>query len=183
MFRDLERLQTVFTGIAAHRLFSVNVSYRGATLSGEGLLVSGIYFPVLGLQPAVGRMLNASDDRVIGESAVVVLSHDYWRTHFSSDPDVINGKLIVNGQSLTIIGVTPPGFTGTTLGLKPYVFVPLTIGGLVQPNFYDFEERLEYWLYLFARLKPGVSRDQARAAINPQYSQCRLLFWPRYWPQ
>ena len=170
MFRDLERIQSVFTGIAAHRLFSVNLAQRGATLSAEGLLVSGSYFQVLGLQPAVGRLLNPLDDRVIGESSVVVLSHDYWRTRFAADPNAINEKLIVNGQSLTIIGVAPAGFNGTTLGLKPYVFVPITLGARMQPNFYDFNGRLEYWAYLFARLKPGVSLEQARAAINPQYS-------------
>jgi len=169
MFRDLQRVQTVFTDIAAHRLFSVNLAYRGATVSAEGLLVSGSYFPVLGLQPAVGRLLNSDDDRAIGESPVVVLSHDYWRTRFSADPNVINDKLIVNGQSLTIIGVAPAGFSGTTLGLKPYVFVPVTLGALMQPNFYDFEGRLEYWAYLFARLKPGVALDRARVGINPQY--------------
>jgi len=169
MFRDLQRVQTVFTDIAAHRLFSVNLAYRGATVSAEGLLVSGSYFPVLGLQPAVGRLLNSDDDRAIGESPVVVLSHDYWRTRFSADPNVVNDKLIVNGQSLTIIGVAPAGFSGTTLGLKPYVFVPVTLGALIQPNFYDFEGRLEYWAYLFARLKPGVALDRARAGINPPY--------------
>ncbi len=75
MFRDLERVQTVFTGIAAHRLFDVNLSFGGQTLSGDGVLVSGGYFPVLGIQPALGRLLGPSDDRVIGESRVVVLSH------------------------------------------------------------------------------------------------------------
>lgn len=169
MFRDLEAVQTVFTGIAAHRLFSVNLAYRGTTLSAEGLLVSGSYFPVLGLHPALGRLLSSVDDRAIGQSLVVVLSHDFWRTRFSADPNVINEKLIVNGQSLTIVGVAPPSFNGTTLGLKPYVFVPVTLGALMQPNFYDFAGRLEYWAYLFARLKPGVSLEQARAGINPQY--------------
>src|SRR5262245_51441832 len=62
MFRDLEKTQTVFTDIAAHRIFGANLSYRGQTMSGQGLLVSGSYFPVLGLQPALGRLLNPSDD-------------------------------------------------------------------------------------------------------------------------
>jgi putative ABC transport system permease protein len=169
MFRDLERVQTVFTGIAAHRLLSVNLAYRGATLSAEGLLVSGSYFPVLGLQPSLGRLLTPMDDRAVGGSPVVVLSHDYWRTRFSGDPNVVNEKLIVNGQSLTIIGVAPAGFNGTTLGLKPYVFVPITLGARMQPNFYDFNGRLDYGAYLFARLKPEVSLERARAAIDPQY--------------
>ncbi len=78
MFRDLERVQTTFTGIAAHRLFGVNLAYRGQTLSGEGVFVSGSYFPVLGMQPALGRLLDPGDDRSIGESPVAVLSHAWW---------------------------------------------------------------------------------------------------------
>ena len=64
-----------FTGIAAHRLFGANLAYRGQTLSGEGMLVSGSYFPVLGVQPALGRLLGPDDDATIGESPVVVLSY------------------------------------------------------------------------------------------------------------
>jgi predicted permease len=187
MFRDLERVQTVFTGIAAHRLFSVNLADRGGTLSADGLLVSGSYFQVLGIQPAVGRLLNANDDAVVGESPVVVLSHDYWRTRFAADPSVVNDKLIVNGQTLTIVGVAAPGFSGTTLGLKPYVFVPITLGRRMRPDFYDFEGRLEYWAYLFARLKPGVSVEQARSQINVQYAailnNVEVSLQPRTTPQ
>ena len=85
MFRDLEKVQTCFTGIAAHRPFSANLAARGQTLNGEGLLVSGSYFPVLGLRPALGRLLDAQDDRAVGASNVVVLSHAHWRTRFGSD--------------------------------------------------------------------------------------------------
>lgn len=169
MFRDLERVQTVFTGIAAHRIFGANLAYRGQTLSGEGALVSGNYFSVLGLQPALGRLLGPGNDRVIGESPVVVLSHAYWRTRFEASPAVLNDTLIVNGQAMTIVGVAPVGFDGTTLGSKPQVFVPITMRGLMQPGFKGFENRRSYWAYLFARLKPGVSFEQARVAINVPY--------------
>ena len=90
MFRDLERVQTTFTGIAAHRLFSANLAYRGQTLSGEGVFVSGSYFPVLGMQPALGRLLGPGDDRSIGESPVAVLSHAWWLSRFGADPNVLN---------------------------------------------------------------------------------------------
>ena len=82
MFRDLEQKQTVFTGIATHRGFSANLAYRGQTMTGEGMLVSGSYFPILGLKPARGRLLDQNDDRVVGQSNVVVLSHAWWRTRF-----------------------------------------------------------------------------------------------------
>jgi predicted permease len=169
MFRDLQREQKAFTGIAAHIEFGVNLAARNKTLSGNGMMVSGSYFPVLGLQPALGRLLGPDDDRLPGESRVVVLSYDYWQTTFGNDPAVVNQVLIVNGQSLTIVGVAPHGFSSTTLGSKPQVFVPITLRGAMRPGFNGFDNRRSYWAYLFARLKPGVSMAQASAAINIPY--------------
>jgi predicted permease len=169
MFRDLQRVQTVFTGIAAHRMFGANLAARGQTLNGEGMLVSGSYFPILGLQPALGRLLNEQDDPAPGQSHVAVLSFAYWETRFGLDPGVLNQPLIVNGQAMTIVGVAPRGFVGTTLGGTPKIFVPITMRGLMQPTFKGFDNRRSYWAYLFARLKPGTSIEQARAALNGQY--------------
>jgi predicted permease len=170
MFRDLERLQTAFTGIAAHRSFSANLAFGGQTLSGDGMLVSGSYFPVLGLQPALGRLIGPGDDTNVGQSPVVVLNHSYWVTRFGADPAVVNQTMIVNGHTLTIVGVAPPGFQGTTLGTDARVFVPITLRGLMQPGFTAFENRRSYWAYLFARLRPGVSLEQASTALNGPYS-------------
>lgn len=81
MFRDLECVQSVFTGLAAHRPFRAHLVYHARTSSGEGLLVSGSYFPVVGLQPAMGRLLGTGDYRAIDESPIVVLSYAYWQRH------------------------------------------------------------------------------------------------------
>ena len=171
MFRDLEELQSVFTGIAAHRTFSANLAYGGETLSSQGMLVSGSYFPVLGLQPAIGRLIGPGDDVAIGESAVAVLSHSYWQARFAGAPEVLNQTLVVNGQPLTIIGVAPPEFEGTTLGSMPRVFVPITLRDLLQPGSEDsLQDRTSYWVYVFARLAPGVEIEQSLAVLNPQYS-------------
>ena len=168
MFRDLEQVQTPFTGIAAHVSFGANLSARGQTQNGDGMLVSGSYFPVLGLTPALGRLLTPEDDRVPGESHVIVLSHAYWQSRFALDPTVLNQPLIVNGQSMTIVGVAPKGFDGTTLGVKPEVFAPITMRGFSQPS-KAFDNRRNYWAYLFARLKPGVTIEQARTAMASPY--------------
>src|SRR5262245_62069853 len=96
MFRDLERVQTVFSGIAAHRVVGANLAFSGQTLNGEALLVSGSYFPVLGLQPAIGRLIGLGDDRAPGESPVVVLSYTFWRDRFGASPNVLNQSMIVN---------------------------------------------------------------------------------------
>src|SRR6185503_14414746 len=112
MFRDLQKVQTVFTGIAAHRLFGANLAYQGQTINGDGVLVSGNYFQVLQVQPALGRLFDSNDDRLVGEAQVVVLSHAYWTTKFGADPGVLNQPIIVNGQTLTVVGVAPRGFDG-----------------------------------------------------------------------
>jgi len=169
MFRDLEKSQNVFTGVAAHVFFGANLAYRGQTTTGRGVLVSGSYFPVLGIQPALGRLIGPSDNRAVGSSPVVVLSYAYWHNRFDGSPDVLNQTIIVNGEQFAIIGVTPPGFEGTTLALMPDIYVPITMRGFTQRDAKSFEDRRNYWAYVFARLKPGVSIDQARSGINVQY--------------
>jgi predicted permease len=170
MFRDLERVQTPFTGLAAHRHFEANLTSNGQTVMADGMLVSGGYFSVLGLPAALGRLLGPDDDRTLGESPVVVLSHAYWQASFGSRPDVLGQTIVVNGRTMTIVGVAPRGFEGTTLGVKPQVFVPITMRWLVQPGRNpDNANRRSYWVYLFARLKPGLSLEQARAAIDAPY--------------
>jgi len=169
MFRDLAQQQTVFTSVAAHRTFGANLSYQRQTFTGDGMLVSGSYFSVLGTLPAIGRLLGPGDDQTIGESPVVVLSHAFWRSRFNQSPAVLNDTMIVNGQALTIVGVAQEGFKGTTLGSDPQVFVPITLRGLMQPGFSAFDNRRNYWAYLFARLKPGVSVVQAQTTLNGLY--------------
>ncbi len=173
MFRDLERTQSSFTGIAGHRVISVNLGYQGQTENGSGMLVSGSYFPVLGLAPAAGRLLGPDDDNAPGAEFVTVLSHDYWRLRFNQDPTIVNETIIVNGQAMTVVGVAPPGFFGTTLGPRPRVFAPLGMREVLQRGGNApgtvLENRRNYWVYLFARLRPGVSLDQAQVATNGPY--------------
>jgi putative ABC transport system permease protein len=169
MFRDLEKAQTVFTGIAAHCSFGANLSFAKQTINGQGMLVSGSYFPVLGVRPTLGRMLGQGDDPAVGESHVVVLSHAYWQRQFGADPSVLNQSMIVNGQSMTIVGVAARGFEGTTIGVRPLVYVPITMREALRPGWKGLDNRRNYWAYLFARLTPGISQEQANAALNTQY--------------
>ena len=168
MFRDLQRTQSVFTGIAAHVGFGANLASGAQTSSSEGLLVSGSYFPVLELQPALGRLLDSNDDRLVAESRVVVLSYNYWSSRFGLDPTVLNKQLLVNGQSLTIVGAAPKGFDGTTIGTRPAVFVPITLRALLDVDT-GWSLRTDYWAYLFARRRPGVTIEAARASLGTQY--------------
>ena len=173
MFRDLERevaeQELGLTAIAAHRPMGANLSYEGTTLSASGSFVSGRYFEVLGLQPVVGRLFTSADDEVAGAHPLVVLSHRYWTSGFDSDPGVINKALVVNGKPLTIVGVAPRGFDGTTLGNEPKIFVPISMRAALTPRFDDFENRRSYWVYTFGRLAKGFSIESAMAALNGPY--------------
>jgi predicted permease len=168
MFRDLERSQTVFTGLAAHRGFGANLSFRNEPLTGDGMMVSGSYFPTLRLTPAIGRLIGPADDDVVGAHSIAVLSYSYWQAHFGADPGVLGQSIVINGRPMEIVGVGPKDFEGTTLGMRPLVFVPISMRGVVE-GFRDFENRRSYWIYLFGRLKPGVSVAQAKTALNGIY--------------
>jgi len=169
MFRDLQAEQESFTGLAAHRLFGVNLAYERQTVSGQGLLVSGSYFPVLGLTPALGRLLGPGDDASKDSHYVAVLNHAYWERELGSDPEVLDNTLVINGEAMTVVGVAPEGFSGTTMGAQPDVYVPLSMAGTVWSSWDWLDSRRTYWAYVFGRLAPGVSLEQARAELNSLY--------------
>jgi predicted permease len=168
MFRDLEKSQSPFTGIAAHRSFGTSLGYRNEPMTGDGVMVSGSYFPVLGVAAAKGRLITPDDDRVIGASYVAVVGYGFWQSRLGGDPDIVGKPITINGKPYTIIGVAPDGFDGTTTGVRPMVYVPITMRGELQ-RFTQWDNRRSYWIYLFARLKPGVSSESAAASLNGIY--------------
>src|SRR5690554_7345719 len=127
MFLDLAAEQRVFSGLAAQYDFVGNLVYESEGIFGRGVLVSGNYFDVLQVQPALGRLLGPQDAPRVGESLVAVLSYRFWRDRLGGDPNIIGKTLTVNAQPLTIIGVAPESFKGTMRGWNPVVYVPLTL--------------------------------------------------------
>src|SRR5690348_6240459 len=169
LFRDLEARQTALTGLAAHITFAANVVINDRADNVHAEMVSGSYFPVLRLSPAAGRLLTPSDDRVRGAHPVAVLSHDYWRTHLGADTGVVGRAIRINGHDYTVIGVAPNDFRGTTLGVSPDLYIPLTMGELADPGLDELEDRRNHFLYVFGRLRPGVAREAARSALDAIY--------------
>ena len=113
-------------------------------------------------RPPLGRLLDSNDDRVDGEASAVVLSYAYWESAFGADPGVVGRTLVVNGKPLTIVGVAPRGFHGTTVGERPHVFVPITFRWLSNPDaFPNHADRKSYWAYLVRALE---ARRVARAS-------------------
>jgi predicted permease len=169
MFRDLAAAPGPWDGIAGHVPFGPNLAIDGRTTSAAGTFVSGSYFPVLGLQPALGRLLGPADDTLPGGHPVAVLSHRFWETQLAADPQVIERPMVVNGHPLTVVGVAPPGFSGTTLGHRTEVFVPLSMRETLVPGAHRADDRRAHWLYLFARLERGASHQQAHQALDLVY--------------
>ena len=119
MFRDLQKARfPAFTAIAGHRDFSANVSYERQAFARRGYFVSGTYFPVLQLRPALGRLLSPVDDDP-ASPPVVVLAHWFWDTNLGGDPSLVGKTLMLNGKATTIVGVAPDFFNGMTYGSRP----------------------------------------------------------------
>ena len=170
-YRDLNR---VFDGVLAS---SDNLDAglwpagsRGVEV-GHVEYVSGGYFQVLGIGAAAGRVIAPSDDTAGGPS-VVVLSHRYWQRRFAADPRVIGQKLLVNTYPLVIVGVAEKGFGGLFHGDEPDVFMALAMYPVTNPGAArEWNTTHSYWLTCVARLKPGVSVQQAQASMAVLWGQ------------
>lgn len=170
MFRDLEAAQDGAIRLAGHRGESMNLGWQGSTSNVRGSLVSGSYFPVLGIAPTLGRLLSPQDDAVVGRAEAVVLSHGFWQDRFGGNPDVVGQSVAVNGLPMTVVGVAPAGFTGTTLGERTDLFVPVSVKWPGHTDGLPEHERRDYyWLYVFGRLAPGVSLQGAREQLQARY--------------
>ena len=173
LFRDIQDHNDAFDGVFCRYALSVSLGYRGQTERVEGELVSGTYFEVLGIRPAIGRLLTADDDRVGGGHPVAVLSYAFWQHRFAGSRDAIGKQLIVNGFPLTIVGVSQQGFDGLEVGASPVVRVPMAMNRQVMPGArsetFNLESRRGRWVNVFARLKSGVTVDRAQASLQPYF--------------
>jgi putative ABC transport system permease protein len=142
---------------------------QGSSELATGELVTGNYFSVLGVQPAMGRVFGAEDETAPGANSVVVLSYGYWKRRFGLDPNILNKQLVVNGHSLTVVGVSRAGFSGVQVGQVPDVFIPITLKAQMTPNWDGLADRDDHWLAMIGRLKTGMSISRAEAGIAPTY--------------
>jgi predicted permease len=169
MYKGLRDSNSVFSGILARYGFSASVARGGQTDRASGEVVSGNYFEVLGVRPAIGRMFTQDDDRVPSAEPYVVLSHSYWTRHFGADPSILNKTLLVNNVELTVVGVSQPGFTGVQVGKTPDLFVPMMMTQQMTQYGETLDKWNDYWMTLLARRKPGISEQQAEGGINAAY--------------
>ncbi len=172
MYEGLRDRTPVFSGVLAHYRTPIHLSVSGETDNVSGDMVSGTFFQVLGLRPALGRLFTPDDDRVPSGHPVIVLGHGYFQRRFGGDPGVVGRTLSVNNHPMTVVGVAPPGFDGVEVGASIDVYVPLSMQQEVQPTWGkrlgDWRSR---WLTCVARLKDGVSVEEGRAGANVVYRQ------------
>ena len=159
-------------------VFSDAIGYvpRVATLSAGASseritleLVTDNYFSMLGVQPAAGRLIQPNEGRAPGDAPVVVLSYDYWQSRFGGDPSIVGRSVRLGSHPFTVIGVSARSFRGTESMLRISAYVPFwmvdAFMNWVQGQS-EFEDRSVRSLSVLGRLKPGVSLEQARAALN-----------------
>jgi predicted permease len=175
MYRDLRDQNGVFSGMLAMFPAQVGVQWRNTPSLANSELVSGNYFSLLGVQPALGRLFLPEDSATRGAAPFAVLSYRYWTQRFGSDPAVIGQGILINGHPLTIIGVVEPGFHSVIAGTMPDFFVPITMKAQMTPQWDELEERRSRWLNIVARLKPGMSLQQAEAGTNPLWKAIRAM--------
>jgi predicted permease len=152
----------VFSGVfAAGDISSAPVTSNGQTLPVDGEPVSGSFFSVLGVRPYRGRLLDDSDSQPPTGEPVVVLSFNYWKYAFDANDAAIGRTILVRGIARTIVGVAPPGFFGLVVGGDPSFYTP--IGSSPKSD--------TWWVWIFGRLKPGLSAAQAQAGLEPIFKQ------------
>ncbi len=176
MYKDLRDQNQVFTGVLAADRVQVGLSWHNQAESQDAEVVSGNYFQLLGLKPAAGRLITPQDDTTKNANPVAVLSYTYWKTRFGGSHDVIGQSVLVNGHPFTVLGVAPENFVSAIGGYRPALFVPVNMVEAVIPwraSLNDLTNHQSVWLTLVARLKPGITREQAETSLNPLWHSLR----------
>jgi predicted permease len=162
---DYRARNTTFTDMAIFRINDVGLSMGGSARKCWEYEVSGSYFDMLGVQPALGRFFHSSDEHGVNSAPYVVLSDAFWRTRFNADPRVIGLTVDVNKHPFTIIGVAPPAFHGTEIFFWPDFWMPIVNEQQVE-GFEFMTRRMNHGSYVIGLLKPGVTPQQARDNLN-----------------
>ena len=176
-YRQVQQRSDKFSGVAS--LLSIQWTVHGFVNNGASdieqlkvQLVSGTYFPVLGVNAQLGRVLSDADDQTPGAHPVAVVSHAWWSRRLGQDPGAIGKTITMDNVPYTIVGVAPREFFGTTVGAAPDMWVPLAMEKQLPPMHWNgrSEEEVQS-LFLIGRLKDGVTAEQANASVNLLFKQ------------
>ena len=176
IYQDYQKKAAPLSEVLCRRLVAASVSVKDHTERVEAELVSGNYFTMLGVQPAVGRLFNSqTDDRTYMGHPVVVLSYDYWVNRFDGNLGVVGKKILVNNSPMTVIGVSAQNFVGLDPARAPQIRVPILMQPLIVPEWtwLHMDDRRSRWVQVFARLKPGYTLNSAQASLQVLFHQIR----------
>lgn len=168
LWEQIRKHQKGFSSISAWGEEQFNLATGGEVHYARGIWVSGEFFEVLGVRPHLGRVISVSDDRPGCGAGEVVISYAFWQHNFGGDPSVVGRQLMLNGNAFDIVGVTPPNFTGVSVGSFFDIAVPICSEPILHRNsrLYGPDARWNWWLATIGRLKPGWSTERTTAQIK-----------------
>jgi predicted permease len=167
--QDLQQQKQFFNGVFCRAATTINLSTGAEPRLTAAELVSGTYFSVLGVRPALGRLLTIDDDQAPGSSPVVVLSYDFWKNQFGSAQDIVGRKVLVNQHPMTVAGVAAPAFHGIDVGEVPSLWIPAVMSAQSIPGFNTTLDRRTRWVQILGRLKGNVSLAEAQTGLQPWF--------------
>ena len=167
--RDLHLQDQFFEGVLCRAVTTINLSTSGDPKPAAAEIVSGTYFSVLGVNPALGRLLTMDDDQAPGASPVVVLSYDFWKTQLAGAQDVVGRKVLVNQHPMTVVGVAAPPFRGIDVGEVPALWIPAAMSAQAIPGFNGMLDHRTFWMQVLGRLRPDMTLAQAQAGLQPWF--------------
>jgi predicted permease len=167
--RDLQQQTRFFDGVLCRAEIDVNLAAGGDPKPVAAEIVSGSYFSVLGIGPALGRVIEEADDAAPGAGPVVVLSNDFWQAEFGGAADVIGRKLLINQHPMTIVGVAAAAFHGVDVGVVPALWIPASMYAEAIPGAEDLLHGPTFWMQVLARLRPDLTPAQAEAGLQPWF--------------
>jgi predicted permease len=176
MYQDFQQKAAPLAEVLCRRLTSASISVDNQTERVDAELVSGNFFSMLGVKPAIGRVFSSQeDDRVYGGHPVVVLSYGYWSRRFAKDPNIVGKKILVNNYPMTVVGVSAEGFVGLDPAVSPQIRVPILMKSEMAPvwGWFSAGSRRTRWIQVFARLKPGYTIQSAQASLQVLFHQIR----------
>jgi predicted permease len=176
MYQEFQQRAEPLSEVIARRLIATSVSIDSQTERLTAEMVSGNYFTMLGVKPAIGRLFNSQeDDQVYQGHPVVVLGHDYWVRRFDRDPDVVGRKILVNNYPMTIVGVSAAGFAGLDPTSAPQIRVPIQMKPVLAPEWewVRMDDPRTRWVQVFARLNPGWTIESAQGPLQGLFLQIR----------
>jgi predicted permease len=176
LYQDLQAKAEPLSEVICRRMIEASVSIDNQTERIDAEMVSGNYFSMLGVKPALGRVFNSrEDDQAYQGHPVVVLSYGYWASRFARDPGVIGKKIRVNDYPMTIVGVSAQGFVGIDPVQSPQIRVPIQMKPVMAPNWgwLHMDDRRGRWVQVFGRLKPGYTIESAKAPLQGLFTQIR----------